>query len=466
MKKISLFACAMLMTAATMEAGNNYNLGLYNDGDVITLQDGDGLFGSTSKYVEIKIAKGASITLDNATINSSDHTSDNKNFGGLNPLGTAHIYLKGSNKITSYGSKYPGILVPANSTVHIYEAEEGASLMVQSKGSGPGIGSKAENYQGGHSRIHGGHITAYGGDCAAGIGSSSVSACVNITIDGGTIIAVGGKYGFSDFNFAPGIGSPSAGSCGDIKITGGNVYARGSQNAPGIGSADRYPGYFQCGNIEILGGIVSAEGGSNAPGIGAAPSSTCGNITISPDVTSLEVIKGANATYSIGKEGTESTCGTISVGGIVYPQGITTSPYYYPASVMPCGKPKDVTISNVTATSAKISWSAGYANTRYTVWYNRYLQDEGFNTTETTATSYTIKNLQPGTEYEVFLQAYCSECNKTSDYTSSMHFVTLKGQGIDEVQGDKVQSTKVLRDGQLLILVGDKTYDARGNEVR
>ncbi len=464
MKKLTIVLCA-LMTAAYMKAGNNYNLSFYNDGDVITLQDGDGLFGSTSKYVKINIAKGARITLDNATVNSRELTSNSENYAGLNPLGSAYIYLKGSNKITAYGSDYPGILVPANSTVHIYEAEAGSSLFVQSKGSGAGIGTKANKYQGGHIRIHGGHITAYGGDCAAGIGSSSISACGTIRIDGGNVVAVGGKYGFSTFNFAPGIGAPSAGSCGDITITGGTVYARGSENAPGIGSADRYE-QWGCGDIEILGGSVSVQGGSNAPGIGAAPASSCGNITVSPNVTSLEVVKGTNATYSIGKEGTESTCGTISVGGIVYPQGITTSPYYYPASVMPCGKPMDVTISDVTATSAKISWSAGYANTRYTVWYNRYLKDEGFDTPKTTATSYTIKNLQPMTEYEVFVQAYCSECNKTSDYTSSMHFVTLGGQGIEEVPSDQVPSTKILRDGQLLILVGDKTYDARGVEVR
>ena len=133
---------------------------------------------------------------------------------------------------------------------------------------------------------------------------------------------------------------------------------------------------------------------------------------------------------------------------------------------MPCGKPRNVTVTNITATSAKISWTAGYANSKYSVWYNRYLQDEGFHVEETTATSYTIQNLQPMTEYEVFIQAYCSECEKSSDYTSSVHFVTLNAQGIEDVRRTDVQSTKVIRDGQMLILVGDKTYDAQGKEVR
>lgn len=39
-------------------------------------------------------------------------------------------------------------------------------------------------------------------------------------------------------------------------------------------------------------------------------------------------------------------------------------------------------------------------------------------------------------------------------------------QGIEPVQSDQVQSTKVLRDGQLLILRGDKVYTVTGMEVR
>ena len=38
--------------------------------------------------------------------------------------------------------------------------------------------------------------------------------------------------------------------------------------------------------------------------------------------------------------------------------------------------------------------------------------------------------------------------------------------GIDNVQNDKVQNTKVLRNGQILILRGNKTYNLQGQEVR
>ena len=39
-------------------------------------------------------------------------------------------------------------------------------------------------------------------------------------------------------------------------------------------------------------------------------------------------------------------------------------------------------------------------------------------------------------------------------------------EGIEDVQNDNVQSTKVLRDGQLFIERNGRTYDAKGVEVR
>ena len=50
-------------------------------------------------------------------------------------------------------------------------------------------------------------------------------------------------------------------------------------------------------------------------------------------------------------------------------------------------------------------------------------------------------------------------------YTAS-YAATPKSQGIDNVQRDDVQCTKVLRDGQIFILRGGKVYDMTGQEVR
>ena len=76
-------------------------------------------------------------------------------------------------------------------------------------------------------------------------------------------------------------------------------------------------------------------------------------------------------------------------------------------------------------------------------------------------------------DYSVGKGAGTSSCglitvgNKTySNGIKDDHFIYPNTQDVEEVQGDKVQSTKVLRDGQLYIVVGDKMYDARGVEVR
>ena len=39
-------------------------------------------------------------------------------------------------------------------------------------------------------------------------------------------------------------------------------------------------------------------------------------------------------------------------------------------------------------------------------------------------------------------------------------------EAIDQIQGAKVQSTKVLRDGQVFILRNGKTYTMQGQEVK
>ena len=45
-------------------------------------------------------------------------------------------------------------------------------------------------------------------------------------------------------------------------------------------------------------------------------------------------------------------------------------------------------------------------------------------------------------------------------------YFTAQTQGIDDVQGNKVQGTKVIRDGQLFIEINGRTYDAQGKEVK
>lgn len=119
-----------------------------------------------------------------------------------------------------------------------------------------------------------------------------------------------------------------------LTITGSGILnATGGDNSAAIGSA--YGG--TCGNITISGGIVIATGGSNAPGMGSGSNDTsnghdasCGNITITNDVTYVVAKKGnSSAPTSIGAGGDGTSCGTVTIGGVVYPDGMTTSPYTF-----------------------------------------------------------------------------------------------------------------------------------------
>ena len=115
--------------------------------------------------------------------------------------------------------------------------------------------------------------------------------------------------------------------CGNIHIKGGVITANGRGCAAAIGGGRT----SDCGNITISGGTVNANGGSAAAAIGGGQLSNCGDITITTDVTRVTATMGTNATYCIGK-GVESevTCGTITIGGTEYPDGITTYTYTYP----------------------------------------------------------------------------------------------------------------------------------------
>ena len=56
--------------------------------------------------------------------------------------------------------------------------------------------------------------------------------------------------------------------------------------------------------------------------------------------------------------------------------------------------------------------------------------------------------------------------NENAELIFRAVFKPAGGTGIDEVQSNKVQSTKVIKDGTLYILRGDKTYTASGAEVK
>ena len=56
--------------------------------------------------------------------------------------------------------------------------------------------------------------------------------------------------------------------------------------------------------------------------------------------------------------------------------------------------------------------------------------------------------------------------NVTKDLDVLATYKEVEEQGLNDVQSDKVQSTKLLRDGQLIIIRGDKMYNIIGAELR
>ena len=273
-----------------------------------TVADGYTITGTLANNVKISIAAGATVTLKNASINA-DGTWTSGDYAGLNCVGDATITLEAgtTNTVKGFNKTYPGIHVPSGKTLTINGT---GALTVSPNTNGAGMNATG-----------------------AGIGGGVGLACGNIIIAGGTITA-------STANYAAAIGSGGNFSannqtCGNISITGGTVTATCSaQHGPGIGA-----GYYgSCGDISITGGTVTATGasaGSCGAGIGCGGyNSTVGTITIASTVTKVIATAGAmggNSAKSIGKgyDGASCVCGTITIGGTVYADGISDSPYTY-----------------------------------------------------------------------------------------------------------------------------------------
>lgn len=268
----------------------------------ITIDDGSTIIGTLSKAVQIKIADGATVTLNGVSINP-DRKLTGITSDGITCEGDAIIILADGSENTVVGmTKYTvgnggaGIYIPSGKTLTV-------------KGS-TGI------------------LIAKGASMAAGIGGNASSDGGNIIIEGGVINATG----------QTGIGGGYS-DCGDITIKGGTITATPDGYSAAIGAS----GAKKCGNILIEGGTVTATAGGQSAAIGGGSEmdvfppgggystkvkSVCGNITITNTVTKITVSKSASApgpnTIGAGKN---SDCGTVTIGGVV--GAITESPYTY-----------------------------------------------------------------------------------------------------------------------------------------
>jgi hypothetical protein len=94
-----------------------------------------------------------------------------------------------------------------------------------------------------------------------------------------------------------------------------------------------------------------------------------------------------------------------------------------------CVDPTDVAASDVTSTSATISWTAGGSETRWAI-------DWGTGADTTANNPYTLTGLEPNTTYYVKVKALCADGNE-SGWSSPATFTTAT-VGIDDVDAAAV----------------------------
>ena len=221
------------ISGKTLAAGKMYpiRLGLPPTVNLATLngnytaKDGETLAGTLGDDYRIIIPAGATVTLQNVSINANKSMSSV--FPGIKCEGSATLILVGNNVVNGRHQDYAGIYPgPAGSTLTI----QGNGSLSASSGAAPGIGSSS--------------------------GDSSFIHCGNIVIEGGTIVASGGGK-------APGIGSGAGSdtsqdkpSCGAITITSNvtRVTVSKGANEGSVYSIGPGPGGSTCGTVTV-GGI-------------------------------------------------------------------------------------------------------------------------------------------------------------------------------------------------------------------
>ena len=130
-----------------------------------TAENGDVLTGTLANKVQISIADGARVTLDNVSINASG-TWTSGYYAGITCLGDATIVLAdgSTNEVRGFDAGFPGIHIAKGKTLTI-------------KGNGMLSASSNDVMDNG---------------AGAGIGAGWGFDCGNIIIEGGVIIVTGG----------------------------------------------------------------------------------------------------------------------------------------------------------------------------------------------------------------------------------------------------------------------------------
>ncbi|MEA5058491.1 MAG: fibronectin type III domain-containing protein [Candidatus Pelethousia sp.] len=256
-------------------------------GSIVTLTNTGG-----RSYTNVRIVceTGVDLTLNNVEINNVDYECA----CALTFSGTGNtLSFLGDNRLRS-GNQQPGVKVETGAALTIQEGPSGSgtnTLSVWGGNGGAGIGSGNGN-DCGQITIKSGRIYAEGGKSGAGIGGGDYEPGYHgvIIIDGGNIEARGG--GADDGHGGAGIGGGGGGDGGSITINGGTINAIGSDGAKwagagigGGGCKSLTEGGGHGGIITINDGTITAQGGrcdqnGGGAGIGGGHCGNGGSITI------------------------------------------------------------------------------------------------------------------------------------------------------------------------------------------
>ncbi len=98
---------------------------------------------------------------------------------------------------------------------------------------------------------------------------------------------------------------------------------------------------------------------------------------------------------------------------------------FYVATLISCPKPKLLTASNLTTTSAQLAWTAGGTETAWNIEYGPAGFAHGAGTTVNGITNpYTLNGLASATGYEYYVKADCGGINGSSSWAGPFSFYT------------------------------------------
>jgi hypothetical protein len=275
---------------------------------------------STVNTIKVEANVAANITLQDVSIKIDAYNSC---AFSISNSAMVNLTLLGSNTLASEMWN-AGLRVPEGATLTITSNSSGSLLARYGEtnnyfnSGGAGIGGN-DHESGGTITIDGGTVIAMGGFSCAGIGGGSFGSGGTITINGGTVMATGGYFG-------AGIGGGSSGSGGTITINGGMVTAVGEQYGTGIGGGGDSSLCMECyggavGLITIRGGTVTATGiGGSSSGAGGAINilggSVKANIQWSPTDGYGHELHLVQLTNAVAEDGTDDAVVEIQITNV------------------------------------------------------------------------------------------------------------------------------------------------------